>query len=91
MKVSNTKKVSFIHCVIYENLSLNGYKKGFSYYWNRYRKIISCKKKAFKYHIYWPKQLKDQPVLLLSSFVHNTSINEHKNMKLRENTCYRMI
>ena len=32
----------------------------------------------------WSKQLKDQPVLLLSSFVHNSSINEHKKMKLRE-------
>ena len=24
-------------------------------------------------------------------FVHNSSINEHKNMKLRENICYEMI
>ena len=37
--------------------------------------------------IHWSKQLKDQPVLLLSSFVHNSSIIEHKNMKLKENTC----
>ena len=34
--------------------------------------------------IQWSKQLKDQPVLLLSSFVHNSSINEHKNMKLKK-------
>ena len=39
----------------------------------------------------WSKQLKGQPVLLLSSFVHNSSINEHKNMKLRENTGYERI
>ena len=37
------------------------------------------------------KTVKDQSVLLLSSFVHNSSINEYKNMKLRENTCYEMI
>ena len=34
-------------------------------------------------YIHWSKQLKGQPVLLLSSFVHNSSINEHKNMKIR--------
>ena len=34
-------------------------------------------------NIHWSKQLKDQPVLLLSFFVHNYSINEHKKMKLR--------
>ena len=40
----------------------------------------------------WSKQLKDHPVLLLSSFCeNNSSINEHKNMKLRENTCYERI
>ena len=33
---------------------------------------------------YRSKQLKDQPDLLLSSFTHNTSINKHNNMKLRE-------
>ena len=44
-----------------------------------------------KYIIHWSKQLKDQPVLLLFSFVHNCSINELKNMKLRENICYEMI
>ena len=42
-------------------------------------------------YIHWSKQLNDQPVLLLSSFVHNLSINEHKNMKLKENTCYERI
>ena len=41
--------------------------------------------------IHRSKQLKDQPVLLLSFFVRNSSINEHKDMKLRENTCYEMI
>ena len=38
----------------------------------------------------YPK-LKLQPVLSLSSFVHNSSINEHKNMKLRESICYEII
>ena len=41
--------------------------------------------------LHWSKQLKDQPVLLLSFFVHNSFINEYKNMKLRENTCYEKI
>ena len=41
--------------------------------------------------IHWSKQLNNQPVLLLSSSVHNCSINEHKNMKLRENICFEII
>ena len=41
--------------------------------------------------IHWSKQLKSQPILLLSFFVHNSSINEHKNMKLRENTYYEKV
>ena len=36
-------------------------------------------------------KLKLQPVLSFSSFVHNSSINEHKIMKLRENTCYERL
>ena len=32
-----------------------------------------------------------QPVLSFSSFVHGSSVNEHKNMKLRENFYYEMI
>ena len=32
-----------------------------------------------------------QPVLLFSSFVHNSSINELKNMKLRGSICYEII
>ena len=36
-------------------------------------------------------KLKLQLVLSFSSFVHNSSNNEHKNMKLRENICYEMI
>ena len=36
-------------------------------------------------------KLKLQTVLSFSSFVHNFSINEHKNMKLRENICYEKI
>ena len=42
-------------------------------------------------YLYWSKQLKDQPILLLSSFIQNSSINEHKNMKLRENICYETL
>ena len=42
-------------------------------------------------YLQWSKQLKDRPVLLFSSFGNNSSINEHKNMKLRENTCYEII
>ena len=47
--------------------------------------------KLFTSQIYWSKQLKDQPVLLFSSFVQNSSINEHNNMKLRESTSHEMI
>ena len=36
-------------------------------------------------------KIKGQPVLLFPSFVHNHSINERKNMKLREDICYEMI
>ena len=32
-----------------------------------------------------------EPVLSFSSFGHNSSINEHKHMKLTENICYEMI
>ena len=32
-----------------------------------------------------------QPVLSFSSFVYNSSINELKNMKLRENICFEII
>ena len=46
---------------------------------NKKEKLHSCPK------------LKLQPVFSFSSFVHNSSINEHKNMKLRENICYEMI
>ena len=41
--------------------------------------------------IHWSKGLKGQPVLLLSSSGHNSSINEDKNMKLRESICYETI
>ena len=40
-------------------------------------------------HMHWSKQLKDQPVLLLSSFVHNSSIgnirtcNEEKTLAMK--------
>ena len=32
-----------------------------------------------------------QPVLSFSSFVHNSLINELKNMKLRENICFESL
>ena len=41
--------------------------------------------------MHWSKRLNDQDDLLPSSFVHNSSVKEHKNMKLRENTFYEMI
>ena len=56
--------------------------------------IGSSEKEAifiYSRNMHWSKQLKDQLVLLLSSFAHNSSINEHKNMKLRDNTGYEMI
>ena len=65
----------------------NRYKKSCIYlqYFNVYRRL----KKGF--YVQWSKQLKDQLVFFLSSFVHNSSINEHKNMKLRENNCYEIV
>ena len=41
--------------------------------------------------IHCPPKVKVQPALLFSSFVHNSSINEFKNMKLIEHICYEMI
>ena len=38
--------------------------------------------------IHWCSKFNEQPVLLFSSFVHDSSINEHKNMKLRENVFF---
>ena len=59
------------------------------------KNVWKCKRTVCIYiyirYIHWSKQLKGQPVLVLSSFVHNSSINEHRNMKLRENTCYERI
>ena len=47
----------------------------------------------FKYfeEIHSCLKLKLQPVLSFSSFVHNSSINEHKNMKLKKCICYEII
>ena len=42
-------------------------------------------------HIHSCPKLKLQLVLYFSSFVYNSSINEQKNMKLRENISYEMI
>ena len=50
---------------------------------------VKAKKKGNK--INCPAKVTVQPALLLSSFVHNSSINELKNMKLSEHICYEMI
>ena len=64
-------------------------------YITRARNLVE--EKNSEYHVYiimeihsCPK-LKSHPVLSFSSFEHNSSINEHKNMKLKENICYEMI
>ena len=41
--------------------------------------------------VHWCSELKVQPALLLSFFVHNSSINELMSMKLREHICYEKI
>ena len=41
--------------------------------------------------LHCPPKVKVQPALLFSTFVHNSSINELKNMKLIEHICYEMI
>ena len=43
------------------------------------------------FNIHCPPKVKVQHALLFSSFVHNSSINELKNMKLSERICYEMI
>ena len=55
------------------------YPSGISYDMDMTLEIHSCPK------------LKLQPLLSFSSFVHNSSINEQNNMKLRENISYEMI
>ena len=37
------------------------------------------------------KTIKGSTCFIAFFFVHNSSINEHKNMKLRENACYERI
>ena len=41
--------------------------------------------------LHCPPKVKVQPALLFSSFDHNYSLNELKNMKLSEHICYKMI
>ena len=41
--------------------------------------------------LHWCSKLREQPVLLMSCFVYNSLINEHKNMKLRENASNEII
>ena len=42
-------------------------------------------------YIHWCSKLKEQSALSLTSFMHNSSVNEHKNMKFRENICFEII
>ena len=49
------------------------------------RKIFVNYENFWAQLIHWCSKFREQPVLLFSSFVHNSSFNEHKNMKLREN------
>ena len=57
-------------------------------WWKLY---IYTPQKVYTKNIHWWTKLKDQPVFMFSCFEHNFSINERKNMKLRENICYEMI
>ena len=41
--------------------------------------------------IHCPPKVKVKPALLFPSFVHISSINELKNIKLNEHICYKMI
>ena len=41
--------------------------------------------------LHCPPKVKVQPILLFSSFVHNSSTNELKNMKLSEHIYYEMV
>ena len=43
------------------------------------------------FKIHWCPKLKLQPLLSFSFFVQNSSIDECKNMKLRENICFEII
>ena len=45
----------------------------------------------FSLYIHSCPKLSLQPALSFSSVVHSSSVNEHKNMKLRENFYYEMI
>ena len=51
--------------------------------------ITSLKRSILNVHC--PPKVKVQPALLFSSFEHNSSVYELKNMKLSEHICYEMI
>ena len=71
-----------MRAVLYSKLSLH----------RMVKKLVIQKVKYFnRRKLHWSKQFKGQPVLLLSSFMHASLINEHKNTKLREKTCYESI
>ena len=62
--------------------------------WTLIRKyVFAIRKKDLVAYliIHCPPKVKVQPALLFSSFVHNSSFNELKNMKLSEHICYEMI
>ena len=68
----------------------------FYMYWvfshcQKWQKVISIGIFNICFNIYWCSKLKEHPVLYFYSFVHNSSINERKNSKLRENNCYKRI
>ena len=54
---------------------------------NRIEKVMNY----FEFILHCPPKVKVEPALLFSSFVHNSSINGLKNVKLNENVCYEMI
>ena len=61
------------------------------------KKILNNLFRIFFYHfvkifkVHCPPKVMVQSALLFSAFVHNSSINELKNMKLSKHICYEMI
>ena len=74
------------------NLTIIDYVEYFGY--KMMAKIsLKCSKKCLMKvcQQHWCSKLKIQPAVLFSSFVHNSSINNFKNMKLSGHICYEMI
>ena len=55
------------------------------------KKVEKMKDNRKMSYVHCPLKVKVHPALLFSSFVHNSSYNELKNMKLSEHICYEMI